>query len=135
MRRQDSAAEGQPRRCAAASEATHTTFGALLRRYRLAAGLTQQTLAERAGISARGVQVLEQGKTRPQRKTAQRLAAALPISRAERAGFAAAAQPAPRRRGAADAAPSPAAAGARDVASLVQPAGLPPGGPAPGDAA
>ena len=38
-----------------------TAFGALLRRYRLAAGLTQEGLAERAGVSARGLQDLERG--------------------------------------------------------------------------
>ena len=35
-------------------------FGALLRRYRLAAGLSQEQLAERAGLSARAVSALEQ---------------------------------------------------------------------------
>jgi transcriptional regulator with XRE-family HTH domain len=38
-----------------------TTFGALLRQHRLEAGLTQEGLAERAGVSARGVQDLERG--------------------------------------------------------------------------
>lgn len=36
-------------------------FGALLRRYRLAAGLTQEALAERAGLSGDAVGVLERG--------------------------------------------------------------------------
>ena len=31
-----------------------SSFGALLRRFRLAAGLSQEELAERAGMSARG---------------------------------------------------------------------------------
>jgi transcriptional regulator with XRE-family HTH domain len=35
------------------------SFAHLLRQYRTAAGLTQQELAERAGLSARGVQDLE----------------------------------------------------------------------------
>ena len=35
--------------------ATVGRFGALLRRYRLAACLTQEALAERAGISARAI--------------------------------------------------------------------------------
>ena len=38
-----------------------STFGMLLRRYRVAAALTQEGLAERAGLSARGVQDLERG--------------------------------------------------------------------------
>ena len=37
------------------------TFGDLLRKHRLAAGLTQEELAERAGLSVHGVQKLEQG--------------------------------------------------------------------------
>jgi transcriptional regulator with XRE-family HTH domain len=37
------------------------TFGALLRRWRQAAGLTQEELAERAGLSRRGINDLERG--------------------------------------------------------------------------
>src|SRR3954453_13561250 len=40
---------------------TESDFGGLLRRYRVAAGLTQEELAERAGVSARGVSDLERG--------------------------------------------------------------------------
>ncbi len=36
-------------------------FGDLLRRLRLAAGLSQEALAERAGLSARGISDLERG--------------------------------------------------------------------------
>ena len=36
-------------------------FGALLQRYRRAAGLTQEALAERAGTSARGISDREGG--------------------------------------------------------------------------
>ena len=43
------------------STTTSSTFGALLRHHRLAAGLTQEALAERSGLSARGVQDLERG--------------------------------------------------------------------------
>ena len=39
---------------------TETGFGNLLRRYRVAAGLTQEELAERAGVSTRGISDLEQ---------------------------------------------------------------------------
>jgi transcriptional regulator with XRE-family HTH domain len=36
-------------------------FGELLRRYRTAARLTQEELAEQAGLSVRGIQDLERG--------------------------------------------------------------------------
>ena len=55
-----------------------TTFGALLRQHRLTAGLTQEALAERAGISTRGVQDLERGVRRaPRAETVRLLAEAL----------------------------------------------------------
>jgi DNA-binding XRE family transcriptional regulator len=38
-----------------------SSFGLLLRRYRLAARLTQEALAERAGMRARGLPNLERG--------------------------------------------------------------------------
>jgi len=40
------------------------SFGALLQWYRTAAGLTQEELAERAGLSRRGVSDLERGSRR-----------------------------------------------------------------------
>ncbi len=49
------------------------TFGDLLREHRRAAGLTQEELAERAGLSVYGIQKLERGTTHPYRDTAQRL--------------------------------------------------------------
>src|SRR5262245_55047519 len=60
-------------------EAPHpsTPFGEQLRWHRLAAGLTQEALAERAGLSPRTVQGLERGQTRPYRDSARRLAEAL----------------------------------------------------------
>ena len=36
-------------------------FGAVLRRHRLTAGLSQEALAERAGLSVRGLSDLERG--------------------------------------------------------------------------
>ena len=39
----------------------HRTFAALLRRHREAAGLTQEALAERAGLSTRAIAYLERG--------------------------------------------------------------------------
>jgi len=62
------------------------SFGALLRRLRLAAGLTQAELAERAGLSARGISDLERGERgRPHRDTVQALADALALDSADRA--------------------------------------------------
>src|SRR5579862_9360353 len=72
-------------------------FGELLRRYRKAAGLTQEELAERAGLSARGISDLERGiKAVPRKDTVQLLTDALGLSPQERPLFEAA-----RRRGAA----------------------------------
>ena len=41
-----------------------TAFGSLLKRLRLAAGLTQEALAERAGLSVRAISDLERGVNR-----------------------------------------------------------------------
>ena len=57
-----------------------TAFGALLRQHRIFAGLTQEALAERAGLSVYGIQKLEAGTTHPYRDTAQRLALALELT-------------------------------------------------------
>jgi len=57
-----------------------TAFGALLRQHRVAAGLTQEALAERAGLSVYGIQKLERGTTHPYRDTAERLLAALQLA-------------------------------------------------------
>lgn len=69
-------------------------FGRLLRRHRAASGLTQEDLAERAGLSARGISDLERGiKTRPHRDTVDRLSAALALSPDAHASFVAASRP------------------------------------------
>src|SRR5215217_3309172 len=61
-------------------------FGGLLRRYRVAAGLTQEELAERAGISTRGVSDLERGAHGlPRKDTLQLLLDALALAPADRA--------------------------------------------------
>ena len=75
------------------------SFAAVLRRHRLAAGLTQEALAERAGLGVRTLQGVEGGR-RPQRATAGSLADALGLTGAAREGFLAAAGPPPPRRGA-----------------------------------
>lgn len=68
-------------------------FGALLQRCRIARGLTQERLAERSGLSARGISDLERGlRTAPQRETVRLLSDALSLSPAERAAFVAAAR-------------------------------------------
>jgi transcriptional regulator with XRE-family HTH domain len=54
-----------------------TTFGEALRRHRVAAGLTQEELAERAGLSVRGLSYLEKDGRQPYRDTVRRLADAL----------------------------------------------------------
>lgn len=63
------------------------TFGAVLRGYRVAAGLTQEELAERAGLSPRGLVYLEAGTRRPYRETVRRLAEALALLPHQRAVF------------------------------------------------
>src|SRR5437764_4666359 len=72
-----------------------TRFGALLRRLRLAAGLTQEALAERAGVSAKAVGGLERDPNRaPRLDTVALLADALGLDPTARARFLAAARPA-----------------------------------------
>ena len=57
-----------------------TAFGTLLRDQRVAAGLTQEQLAERAGLSVRGLRYLERGARVPYRVTVSRVADALGLS-------------------------------------------------------
>ena len=76
---------------------TGEVFGDLLRERRVVAGLTQEELAERAGLSVRGISDLERGaRARPHRDTLLRLADALAIQGAARAAFVGAARQAPR---------------------------------------
>ncbi|NUR71942.1 MAG: helix-turn-helix domain-containing protein [Hamadaea sp.] len=63
-------------------------FAALLRRHRLAAGLTQAELAEAAEVGVRTVRDLETGRSvRPQRSTVELLGAALGLQARELAVF------------------------------------------------
>ena len=72
---------------------TETGFGDLLRRHRIAAKLTQEALAERAGLSTRGVSDLERGaRGLPRKDTLQLLLRALDLSQADRAALIAAAR-------------------------------------------
>ena len=72
-------------------------FRDLLRQHRLAAGLTREALAERAGLSEHGVQKLERGITHPHRHTLDRLLVALRLSAHDQRQFRTAGEAAPRR--------------------------------------
>ncbi|HEY5985014.1 MAG TPA: helix-turn-helix domain-containing protein, partial [Streptosporangiaceae bacterium] len=86
-----------------------SAFGALLRRQRLAAGLTQEALAERAGLSPKAVSDLERDPARtPRLGTVTLLADALGMDPEQRAGLLAAARPDGAPDKAQGAAPPPA---------------------------
>src|SRR2546428_2748693 len=71
-------------------------FGVMLKRHRLDAGLTPESLAERAGLSARAISDLERGVTQaPRRDTLKLLADALGLTDQQRASLEAAARPRP----------------------------------------
>jgi len=73
------------------------TFGALLRRYRRATGLSQEALAERAGLTAQAISALERGvRQAPYRDTVRMLGDALDLAPAARDAFEASVA---RRRG------------------------------------
>lgn len=90
-----------------AMNARSTAFGSVLRRFREAAGLSQERLAERAGLSLRGVSDLERGvRSAPRLETVCMLADGLGLSEGERAELLAARN--------AVASPSPVATGDPD---------------------
>ena len=63
-------------------------FGKLLNSYRIAACLTQEELAERAGLSVRALSDIERNRTtRPYRASVERLADALALSGEARQQF------------------------------------------------
>jgi tetratricopeptide (TPR) repeat protein/transcriptional regulator with XRE-family HTH domain len=69
-------------------------FGRLLRRCRMGAGLTQEELAARAGLSVRAVSDMERGRTRrPFLRSVRQLADALGLTAPERALLIAATEP------------------------------------------
>src|SRR5690348_261960 len=70
-----------------AASGQSSRFGRVLQRHRLAAGLSQEELAERAGLSRRGISDLERGRRRPLPGTARRLADALDLVGYGRADF------------------------------------------------
>ena len=69
-------------------QARQVSFGTLLRRYRLARGLSQEALAERARLSTDGISALERGHRRtPQRETLSLLASALDLNEEQSRAF------------------------------------------------
>lgn len=65
-----------------------SSFGTLLRRHRMACGLTQEDLAAASGLSPDAIGTLERGTRRvPRRDTAELLADALSLGDADRAAF------------------------------------------------
>jgi predicted ATPase/DNA-binding XRE family transcriptional regulator len=73
-------------------------FGELLKTHRAAAGLTREELAERAGLSAKGIGALERGeRLTPRKETVALLIAALGLSNDDKAALLTAAR---RRHGA-----------------------------------
>jgi transcriptional regulator with XRE-family HTH domain len=70
---------------------TGLTFGDLLRRHRDSAGLTQEELAERTGLTPQAISLLERGeRRRPHRYTVQKLAEVLELGGEDLASFEAA---------------------------------------------
>ena len=70
------------------------SFAAQLRRLRQAAGLTQEQLADRAGLTPKGISALERGdRQRPYLHTVLALAGALELSDDQRSGLVRAARP------------------------------------------
>jgi predicted ATPase/DNA-binding XRE family transcriptional regulator len=64
------------------------SFAVLLRQHRVSAGLSQEALAERAGLSARAISDLERGARRaPYRETVRLLADALALEASDRASL------------------------------------------------
>jgi tetratricopeptide (TPR) repeat protein/transcriptional regulator with XRE-family HTH domain len=106
------------------SESLPVSFGDVLRSLRTAAGLTQEELAEAAGISYRSISDLERGVSRSARRdTARLLAGALGLSGDDRARFEAAARWRPLAAGTMVPGPLPGGIAAtralpRDIASF-----------------
>ncbi len=74
------------------------SFGELLKHSRLAGDMTQEMLAERAGVSTRAIQALERGAVSPHRDTAKRLTDALGLAAPEQARLLALTTARPRQR-------------------------------------
>lgn len=76
-----------------------TPFARLLQEFRLAAGLTQEALAEASGLSVRGIQELERGHHQPYRDTVERLGRGLALQGEGLDRLQLAARPKPRHPG------------------------------------
>jgi transcriptional regulator with XRE-family HTH domain len=101
------------------------TFAALLKRQRLAAGLTQEALAERPGLSPRAVSDLERDPARtPRLGTVTLLADALGADQEQRGELLAAARPAPAPGTPADGMESPGRVLPRPLTPLIGRAGV-----------
>jgi predicted ATPase/DNA-binding XRE family transcriptional regulator len=74
---------------------SHSSFGDLLRQFRIATGLSQEALAESAELSRRGLAYLERGAHRPHPDTVRRLVAVLQLDGEQRTTFASAARALP----------------------------------------
>jgi transcriptional regulator with XRE-family HTH domain len=71
-----------------AATAADNPFGSALREHRMAAGLTQEELANMSGLSVRAIRNLESGRTdRPQRESVRMLADALQLAGSTRIGL------------------------------------------------
>lgn len=67
------------------ADPVHPRFGQALRQFRIAAGLSQEALAERSGVSARGISDLERGERKvPRLETVRLLAEALNLDERHR---------------------------------------------------
>jgi predicted ATPase/transcriptional regulator with XRE-family HTH domain len=100
--------------------AEQSALGVVLKRYRIAAGLSQERLAEQARVSTRAISDLERGLHRtPHADTLDHLAHALELSADQRAALLAAAHPEM------DAAPSISTAPARIPTAIPSPLPLP----------
>ncbi len=97
-------------------------FGALLKGYRVAAGLTQEELAERAALSPRAISDLKRGaRQAPQEATLRQLAGALQLTEGQRSALEASVvrRRQPRAGASATLAPPPACALPLPLTSLV----------------
>ena len=106
---------------------TSLAFADLLRQYRDVAGLTQEELAERTGLTATAISLLERGaRQRPHAYTVRKLSAALALTGQDLARFESAARSScadmaktPSRRATLPAPPTPLIGREREVAAAV----------------
>ncbi len=118
-----------------AAEDDPGSFGALLRRHRLACGLSQEELAERAGLSRRGISDLERGARRtPHPATLRRLAEALNLVAQDHASLLASLQRAEKSRNIVTSREAPALRLGQSKRAELETAAIRPGAPPDRDA-